>query len=377
LRPAILRGMSDDNLRIVRVQCDELDPGPLPVPFQDSTMGPFTHWKLGWLRITADDGTLGEGPGLLPESIIDLLLTEGPRTPQQWWHRLFWVLRNNGHRNPATSGPLYGLDMAMRDILARRAGQPWHRYMGARRDSVPVYGSGGGTNATLDQLVADMTDMVRCGFTTLKMKVGTNFGTQMESDAERVGAVREAIGAHIKLAIDGNQTWSAEQAIAFARRVAKHDIAWFEEPVHSADRHATRDVVRGCPFPVAMGESENHWLGFRDLLECGVQHLQPSPHCLPGFDRWRDAVAFSDIDGATWSAGGYSHLTAMYIATRPDGMVEFLRSIVGHWSNCWATKPKIENGTIALPSTPGLAVAVDWDGLAARNAIRSVVDRRA
>jgi L-alanine-DL-glutamate epimerase-like enolase superfamily enzyme len=141
--------MPDETLRFIRVQQDELDPGPLPVPFHDSTMGPFTHWKLGWLRLTADDGRVGQAPGGVPAGVCDVLLGEGPRTVEEWWRRIWWMQRNDGHRSPATSGLLCALDAAMRDILAQRAGQPWHRFMGATRDRVPVYGSGGPTTATV------------------------------------------------------------------------------------------------------------------------------------------------------------------------------------------------------------------------------------
>src|SRR5688500_393529 len=183
--------------------------------------------------------------------------------------------------------------MAMRDILAQRANLAWHRFMGAQRDKVPVYASGGGTNLPLDELLAEMRDFVACGFRTVKMNGGADFGTRMEEDVRRVRAVRAAIGANIGLAVDANQTWDAAQALDFARRIAELDIAWFEEPVHSADRAALRELCAApCPIPVAMGESESHWLGFRDLAECGAPHLQCGPGGLPGFDRWTDALAF-------------------------------------------------------------------------------------
>ena len=56
-------------------------------------MGPFTHWKATWLRVTADDGTVGQAPALLPDPIPQTLLAEGPLTPRQWWRRIWWMLR--------------------------------------------------------------------------------------------------------------------------------------------------------------------------------------------------------------------------------------------------------------------------------------------
>lgn len=367
----------NDMLRFVRVQCDELDPGPLPTPFQDSTMGPFLHWKVSWLRLTTDDGRVGQAPAAVPDAAAATLLEGHGQTAADWIRKLYWINRNAGHRNPATSGLLCGLDMAMRDILAQRAGLPLHRSLGATRDVVPVYGSGGGTNLAIDALVSEMVDMVRSGFKTLKMKVGTDFGTRMPLDVQRVRAVRKAIGPEIGLAIDANQVWSAAEALHFARAIADCDLAWFEEPVHSADRAAIRELCVSCPIPVAMGESENHPLGFRDLAECGVPHLQPPPHVLPGFDAWRQAADIARTAGRTWSSGGFSHLTAAYLATQPDGVVEYLRSIIGHLASVYDAAPTIAEGMIRLPATPGLPVRIGWERLQAASAVKSLLDRKA
>ncbi len=366
-----------NTVRIVRVQVDELDPGPLTVAFQDATMGPFNHWKINWLRLTADDGTMGQsfGSAGVPEAATALLTGEAKEV-DAWWHQMWWLHRNNGHRSPASTGPVFAIDMALRDILAKRAGMPLHRFLGAKRDTVPVYGSGGGTNLSVDALVGEMQGLVKQGFTTVKMKVGTGFGTRMHEDARRVLAVRQAIGPGIGLAVDANQTWSASDALKFAQMIAGADIAWFEEPVHSADRAGTREICRHCPFDVAMGESENHWLGFRDLAECGVQHIQIAPSALPGFARWQEAVKFAKTGpGKVWSGGGSPHVNGYYLATQEDGMQEFLHGIVGQWANVWKVCPRISGGQLELTSLPGLGIQVDWDGLGAKGLCRPIVDR--
>jgi L-alanine-DL-glutamate epimerase-like enolase superfamily enzyme len=366
----------DQTIRIERVQVDQIDPGPLNPPFMDSTMGPFERWSIAYLRLTADDGTVGQAPMGISPLVLDALLTESPLTIEQWWTRLWWLQRNAGHRNPTTTSTMAAVEAAMVDILAKRAGLPWHRYLGGKRDTVPVYGSGGGTNRPLDELVAEMRSLVAAGYDTVKMKVGKQFGTRMDEDVDRVKAVRQAIGPAIKLAVDANQIWSADEARTFARRIADLDIAWFEEPVHSADRKATRDLCRDCPMPVAMGESENHWLGFRDLQECGVPHLQPPPHGVPGWSKWREAVAFGREAG-TWSSGGQARLTAYFVATQPDGLVENLHSIGELFAGIWKTCPQIERGQITLPATPGFAYEVDWLKYENAGTLTSVIDRKA
>src|SRR4051812_36537950 len=171
--------MSDERLRFSRLEQLELDPGPLPAAFRDGTSDDVTHVTLPWLRLTADDGVVGQAPARVPRIVLDALLSEGPYTLERWWHRLFWLLRDLGHRNPATACAMFGMDMAMRDILAQRAGVPWHRFNGASRDIVAAYGSGGGTNLTTDALVGEMASLADAGFGIVKMKVGTAFGSRL------------------------------------------------------------------------------------------------------------------------------------------------------------------------------------------------------
>ena len=88
-----------------------------------------------------------------------------------WHHRLWWLHRNAGHRNPSTSGQLFAFEVAAVDLLARRAGMAWHRFLGADRDDVAVYASGGGTNADLDDLLAQAQRWSESGYALMKMKV--------------------------------------------------------------------------------------------------------------------------------------------------------------------------------------------------------------
>lgn len=370
---------TDPNIRITRVELYELDPGPLPHPFADATMGPFTHWKIFWMRLTADDGVVGEAIASADtHNVLPGLLGGKPQSLDERWHQLYWALRNAGHRSPSVTGMLAAIDMAMRDILAKRAGQPWHRYNGAKRDSVPVYASGGGVNLSSDELVEQALAAQQDGYDTFKMKVGTDFGKRVEDDVKRVAAVRKAIGRDMRLAVDSNQCWDAKSAIAFAERIESYNIAWFEEPVHATDRKAISDVAEFSPISVSFGESEADCLAFCDLAERNVQHLQPAPSKLPGFRQWKQAVGYAEADGRTWSSGGMTPITAMFVATREGGMVEYLRPIIAHLTTCFAVKPdEPVGGQLHLPSNrPGLPVEIDWTGLRSRNAIRCHLDAK-
>lgn len=65
-----------------------------------------------------------------------------------------------------------------------------------------------------------------CGHKTVKMKVGTDFATKLDYDVERVRLVRETIGPDAELAIDGNHSFTVREALRFADKVQKYNIAW-------------------------------------------------------------------------------------------------------------------------------------------------------
>jgi D-galactarolactone cycloisomerase len=127
-----------------------------------------------------------------------------------------------------------GVDIAMHDLAARRAGLPLWRHLGgtapddtaaARR--VRVYASG----INPERPGAAVEALRRAGHTAFKLKVG--FGEAR--DAANLAAVRAAAGADATLMVDANQAWDLDTALGMAGRLAEFAPAWLEEPLR-ADR---------------------------------------------------------------------------------------------------------------------------------------------
>ena len=357
-----LRGL-EERLRFERAELRFVNLPPAAEPFYDATMGPFDRFPYHWLTLVDADGVTGSAPCWGdPKGLLRRLVGGTARTYIEWYHELYWSIRNRGFRSEAAC-ELAAVDAAMQDILAKRAGLPLHRFWGAERSEVDVYASGGSTHFTDKQLVEEMTSFVEAGFTALKMKVGTRFGTEMERDVERVRAVRRAVGPSVRLAVDANQCWTADQALEFARRVAEYDIAWFEEPVHSADLKAHEQVAASSPIPIAAGESVRTYFDFERLIEAGVQHLQPAPHVLPGIVEWGMTRDAAERRGLELTSGGFTPYTAAFCATTRSGWVEYLVQLIRPFVESLAGPPIIRNGVYRLPEAPGLGIEPDWERL--------------
>jgi len=106
------------------------------------------------------------------------------------------------------------VDTGLWHLKARLLGQPLCRLLGAVRDRVPVYGSGGFTSCTDEEPVAQLTGWAagdRIG--RVKMKVGTAWGSRPHRDLERVSRVRGALGGQLLLYVDANGGDARKQAV--------------------------------------------------------------------------------------------------------------------------------------------------------------------
>ena len=82
------------------------------------------------------------------------------------------------------------LDAALWDLKTRLLAVPLFRLLGAARDVVPGYGSGGLTSYPVRQLQQQLGGWAEQGFRRVKMKIGRD----PPADLMRVRAAREAVG---------------------------------------------------------------------------------------------------------------------------------------------------------------------------------------
>jgi L-alanine-DL-glutamate epimerase-like enolase superfamily enzyme len=117
-------------------------------------------------------------------------------------------------------------------VKARLLDMPLARLLGAMRDRVPIYGSGGFTTYTDDEIRAQLGGWVHeDGCRWVKIKIGT----EPSRDPHRVGVAREAIGDAAGLFVDANGAFDRKQALFYADQLAQYGVEWFEEPVSSDD----------------------------------------------------------------------------------------------------------------------------------------------
>ncbi|GAB3271399.1 enolase C-terminal domain-like protein [Sinomonas notoginsengisoli] len=164
------------------------------------------------------------------------------------------ALRNAG-QSGAGAYAASAVDCALWDLAARLNGMPLHTLLGAARAEVPVYGSGGFTSYSDEQLTDQLTGWTREErIPRVKIKIGEDRGQEEARDIERMLLARDAIGTDAELFVDANGAYTPKQAMRVARAAGEAGISWFEEPVSSEDLSGLRQVRESVGVDVAAGE---------------------------------------------------------------------------------------------------------------------------
>jgi L-alanine-DL-glutamate epimerase-like enolase superfamily enzyme len=172
--------------------------------------------------------------------------------PPAAWLSMQQAVRNLGREGLAATA-ISGVDAALYDLKARVLDLPLLTLLGGYRDMIPIYGSGGFTSYSDQELQNQLSGWVENeGCRLVKMKVGS----QPERDPKRVKAAKQAIGEHAILFVDANGAYRVQQALELANDFAQQQVGWFEEPVSSDDLNGLRVMRDRAPagMEIAAGE---------------------------------------------------------------------------------------------------------------------------
>lgn len=119
--------------------------------------------------------------------------------------------------------------------------------------------------------------MTARGWKAIKVKVGRD----VKADADRLRAVRDAIGPDTFLSVDANGGYTVDQAILAAQHFQKLDVALFEQPTKRGDHTAMAEVRARSPMPVMADESVFTPLDVLEVIRhraADVLSLYPGKH---------------------------------------------------------------------------------------------------
>jgi L-alanine-DL-glutamate epimerase-like enolase superfamily enzyme len=250
-----------------------------------------------------------------------------------------------------------GIDIALWDLAARQAGQPLWRLLGGRRDRVPAYASG----INPDRAESQAQEAKAAGFRAFKLKIG--FGEDI--DLANLEALRTSLGPDAAIAVDANQAWDLDQAIAMSQKLGRYSPMWLEEPL-AADSPTLQwqRLAEVSPVPLAAGENLRGDAAFDEAIASGALRV-----IQPDLAKWGGVTACLPLARRITAAGlrycphylggGVGLLASAHLlaAAGGDGVLEVDSNVNPLRQGMAAPFPALEDGQFVLSDQPGLGVA--------------------
>lgn len=249
-----------------------------------------------------------------------------------------------------------GIDIALWDLAARRAGLPLRRLLGDGDARLPAYASG----INPDRAVAQAEAAQAAGYRAFKLKIG--FGRAV--DLGNLEALRARLGPEVAIAVDANQAWELPEAIAMAEPLGRFRPLWLEEPL-AADRPVEewQTLAEASPVPLAGGENLRGDEAFDAAITAGaLAVIQPDlakwggiSGCLP---LARRILAGGRRYCPHFLGGGIGLLASAHLlaAAGGDGLLEIDCNPNPLRDGLAMPFPALEDGHFVLTDAPGLGV---------------------
>ncbi len=346
----------------------------LQVTVEDAYVAAGRQVDANWhvlARITTSDGIQGIGYIVYPRGDLMRTIAQATRElsehliglsvlePEAAWECLArrgdWV--GPGGLLHCAIAPL---DIAMWDAAGKTLGQPLYRLLGGYRDRLPAYASDRlWYSLSTDELVASARQHAANGFRALKLRLGKEAAPARE--AQRVHAVREAVGPDVDIMVDGTESWTLPQAMQTGRALQDAGITWLEDPVHHQDVAGLARVALHLDIPVTGGEHLYQLDDFRRLLDArGVDIAIMDLARVGGITPWRKIAALAQAHHVPVCGHVVPEIHVHLLTAVPNGhLIEYMpRSEAILQSTL-----QLDDGQLIAPQAPGLGIELNPDAV--------------
>lgn len=343
---------------------------------------PWKNWVFVLVR--TDDGFVGVGEGTVncfgktTEAAVHELAPHvigmDPFQVELLLQRLIRDVYSEGgqvHRSAVCA-----IEVACWDILGKALNQPVYNFLGGRcHGRVRAYANGWYRGERAPEMFhARAKEVVAAGYTALKFDP---FGAewrimdpyQEDLSIDIIAAVRDAVGPHVDVLVEGHSRFSPSVALKLAGRMAPYRPTWFEEPIHHQHAAAMTEVARHSPVPIATGESLTSEHQFAELLSTNtISILQPEIHHLGGLLNAKKVCAMVDafygVVAPHNAQGPVSTAMCLQLAACTPNF--FIQEIFDEYNVAWEQDlvdfpARVVDGHVEIPERPGLGLCLDLD----------------
>ena len=352
----------------------------------------YSVWRnLIIVRVDTDEGITGVGEATLSnhetavKSAIDThiapyIMGESPYMAGKLFDRFY---SQNAWRGGAVMlSAISGIEIALWDIIAKKAGQPIYNMIGGKHHKrIRTFASGWDDGCkTSDDVIKAAKAVVARGFTAIKLeplklnprsdKVSER--EMAESALENIYGVRKALGKDVDLCIDLQGILTYDGALIMHNGLVDLDVMFIDDPMNPDDREGLRKLSMKALVPIAGGERVYTRYGYKSFI-ADHYHSVARPDLTHGGGIWETKLLGAMLENA-------------YILIAPhntNGIVATMANVVNDATmpNCLIQEVTIEaldlndkllkgkatweKGYFELPDKPGLGIEPDWDAIKA------------
>ncbi len=339
-------------------------------PYAIAGQAPITDVENVVVRIETEDGQVGFGAGSPGEHVtgetnescraalapgnLEWLRGRDVRT-------LRALCRESAERFPLTPAARAAVDIALHDLLGKRAGLPLVDVLGRAHEALPTSITIG--IKPLSETLAEADEYLGRGFRVLKVKIGD----ALEEDVERLVKLREHVGRRVVIRVDANIGYSVEETARFFERSAPLEIEFVEQPVTRERFEQIRGLPAAWRHRIAADESlhgENDALALAGPAgdpACGIYNIKlmkcggiwPALRIAAIAETAGVSLMWGCMDESRISIAAALHAAFASPATRYldlDGSLDLARDVVSGGFT-------LENGVMRTTDAPGLGVS--------------------
>jgi muconate cycloisomerase len=346
---------------------------PYALPFKEpyvTARGVLQHREMVLLRVRDGDGVVGLGEAVPLALRGGVTLVEVVRELEGWGE--------HGEVRALSAPARCAVETALMDLRGRRAGKKAGE--GERDEAVEC-------NATLvsgppEQVAAEAEEWAQAGFITFKLKLGAETakkppqGAFLRSrrfgDVEQVRAVREALGAGVRIRVDANEAWDLETAKATLAALEPLGIELAEQPV--AGLEAMAALAASTSIPLAADESVATLSEAEEAVAlgaCAYTGIKLSkvggPEVALAIADVLPAYVASALDGPVGIAAAAQVALSLAETDHPERLhlAHGLATQRLFASTIASVECQLRDGMLHLPPGPGLGVEIDEEALQA------------
>ena len=293
---------------------------------------------------------------------------------------------------PVLNNAISGVDIALWDIIGKRAGMPVYLLFGGKcREAAAVYTHADGKD--MYEVENCVNQFIELGYKYIRIQIGGYGGnpvklhkpkgapkgnyfdprTYAREAIEMIEHVRKLVGPEIELLHDIHERLQPIDAIAFAKNVEAYKLFFLEDALAPEDLEWFRQLRYQSSTPLAMGELFTHPLEWTPLIQDRlIDFIRMHISAIGGLTPARNAATLANVYGirTAWHGPGdvspVGHMANLHLDLwAPNfGIQEWYR-FNNLTCDMFPGIPKVREGYLYPNNAPGLGIDID-ESLAAK-----------